>query len=371
MATFEAARERPDSEAGDLMPTPPELITLPQALTEMMVKARAAYERAVRSVRWGELPIWAIGSARTLPAAGTLRHAFEDLLSWPTIVREASCFLEDSIGMMRPGSVVVVFADASGPPAEAAQAARKRGAQVLVVRAGIAPPEDSEAGSTAAQESPLDLALPIVGAAPGGDLGAACLQHAAAAQLALVCARQLTRPEARLERWEADWRDLPSQLDRIVGLLGDGVASLSRELEPLSPILVVGGGYYSAAARRVSALARQQVRRPVVGLDLASVDGGWLQVLNPKSGLLLLSGSTGRAAKAAIEFAGQVKERGCPLFVLTGSNHHDLIRQARLSLMLPEVGELPGSILALAVSGWMASQLVDPARHARRSRPEL
>jgi fructoselysine-6-P-deglycase FrlB-like protein len=351
------------------MPTPAELINLPQALSEILVRQRTDYERAVRALRWGELPIWALGSAQSLPAAEALRFVFEDLVAWPVIVCEASSFMESAAGILRPGSVVVVFADTTAATGHAARAARKRGAQVLVI--GDVEPPAAESSSAPAGRSPaLTLALPSAGAAAESGLGAACLQHAAAAQLALVCALQLTRPEARLERMERDWCDLPAHLDRLIGRVGDGVAALAVAMESVSLIVLAGSGYYCAAALRASALSRQQTGRLVVGLDLSSLESGWLRVLDTHSAVLLVSGSAGRGAKGAADLAGSIKERASILLAITGSNDHDLIRQARLSLILPEVGDLARSILALAVAGWVGSSLaVEPGKRSRRLLP--
>jgi len=339
------------------MPAPLELISLPHTLNELLIKGRADYERAVRAVRWGELPVWAVASAQSLPAAESLQHAFEDLLGWPVIVHEAAAFAQSASGMLRPGSVVVVFADETAPVQDALRAARKRTTQVMVINCDSATPPTDSPSALRVAESPLAIMLPPVGAAARGGLGAACLQHAAAAQLALVCARQLARPDARLERCEREWRDVPSQMDGLLARLDHGVTALASELKSRDLMLFVAGSYYSAIVRRVSGLARRQAKKLVIGLDLAAFDGGWLEVPGTKPAVLLVSGTSGRSAKATVALAGTIKERGCPLSVITGSNHHDLIRQAHLSLMLPETGDLSGSILALAVAGWVSSHL--------------
>lgn len=332
------------------MTPPPELINLPLVLNEILVKGRSDYERAIRAIRWGELPVWAVASSQSLPAAEALQYAFEDLLGWPLIAREAASFVEHA-AMLRPSSVVVAFTDGTEPVQDAVRAARKRRAQVLVVSGGSTPADQDTSAPAVGEPGPA-VRLPPAGAAAEGGLGLACLQHAAAAQLALVCARQLARPDARIERCEHEWRETPLQLDGLVGRLGDGVGALGRELKSLDPILLVGGGYFQAVVRRASALARRKAGRPVMGLDIAAFESGWLQVLNPESAVLLVSGSSGRIARGTAALASQIKERGCPLFVLTGSNHHELIRQARLSLILPETGDLSASILALAIAGW-------------------
>jgi DNA-binding MurR/RpiR family transcriptional regulator len=349
------------------MPAPAELINLPHALAEIVVRQRAEYERIVRAIRWGELPVWAAASAESLPAAEMLGAAFQDLLAWPLMVREASAFAEHAASMLRPGSVVVLFTDGTRPTHDLARAARKRGAQVLMVTGGPGPaPAADDVAAQTVPGSDLALALPSSGAAAESELGIACLQQAAATQLALICARRLTRPEGRLDRLEHDWRDLPSHLDRMVGQLADGVAALARELAPHRPILLAGHGHYGPAARRASALARRRSRRFVVGVDGPALESGWLQTLGEESAVLMISPSGGRPARTAVDLAPLIKERGSRLFVITGSNHYDLIRQARLSLTLPELSDLAGSLLVLAAAGWLGTELV-PLKGARRS----
>jgi DNA-binding MurR/RpiR family transcriptional regulator len=340
------------------MPAPPEVINLPHVLEEMLVKGRTDYERAVRAIRWGQPPVWAVAPAESGPAAETLRYTFEDLLSWPLIVSDVSSFVDGGAGMLHPGSVVVAFTDGAPPAGDAVRAARKRGAQVLVVAGRSRSPTAEPSPVPPAADSQPTVRLPSAGAAAEGALGAACLQHAAAAQLALICARQLTRPQPRLERCEREWRELSSAMQGLVGRLSDGVGALASALGSASPILLVGGGHYGAIVKRAASLARRRVGRTVVGLDLAAFESGWLEVLNAKAAVLLLvCGSSGRIARETAALAQPIKDRGCPVFVITGSNHHDLIRQARLSLILPDTGDLTGSILALAVAGWVGSQL--------------
>lgn len=346
------------------MTPPPELVNLSQALNEILVRGRAECERAVRAIRWGELPVWAVASPESLPSAEALEYAFGDLLGWPLIAREAAAFTAEGAAMVRPGSIVVVFADGTESARDAARVAHKRGAQVLAVSSEPLPPEPETPRATPGDPR-LTLRLPASGAAAEGELGLACLQHAAAVQLALVCARQLTRPDARIERCENEWRGVPAQIDVLVRRVGDGVTALARELTSLNPILLPGGGYYTGIVRRASALARRKSGRVVIGFDLAALASGWLQVLKPGSAVLLTCGSGGLVAREIAALAGPIKERGCSLFALTGSNHHELIRQARLSLLLPETGDLPGSILALAVAGWVAGQLGKTSAESR------
>jgi DNA-binding MurR/RpiR family transcriptional regulator len=136
-------------------------------------------------------------------------------------------------------------------------------------------------------------------------------------------------------------------------------------LEPLSPVSLFGANYFLSAARRAAILTRQQTGRLVFALDLSAASSGWLETLNANSAALVLSGSVGKTAKAAAEVAASIRDRGCPLFAVTGTNHHDLIRQARLAVLLPEVSGLAGSILALATAGWAGGLLGRTRRSAR------
>jgi DNA-binding MurR/RpiR family transcriptional regulator len=333
------------------MPVPAELLSLPQAITELSVRQRPEHERAVRAIRWGERPVWAIAAAQSIPAAELFRCSFEDFLGQPLIVREASEFAGGCLGMIRPGCVVTVLGGDSPAVAAAVHAARKRGAQVLMA--------GGEPG-----DSTLPPSIPA-GAAPSAGPAAPCLEHAAAAQLGLCCARQLTRADARLDRSERDWRDLPSHLDRIFNHLDDGIAALARDLEPLSPVVTLGGGYYSASAARLAITMRQRARL-AFRVDPDAIDAGWLETLNANSAALVLSASGGRSGKAAAEVAGRIRDRGCPVFAVTGSNHYELIRQARLTVVLPEVGDLAGSILALAIGAWAGILLGRTRRSLRQ-----
>ena len=334
------------------MPAPAELVNLPHAVAEMIGRSRADHERALRAVRWGQLPLWAVGAPPALPAAEALGAAFEDLLRWPVIVREAGAFLDGALGMLHPGSVVLAFAGEGGAGQQVAAAARKRGAQALVI-AGAAP---------TGEPLPDAILVPSSGAASAGSLGAACLEHAVAAQLALICARQLTRPQPRLERSERGWREVPAHLERIVGQMGDGVDAAVRELESSHHILVLGGGFTRPVAQRAAMMMRQRGARTAVGLAFDDLAGGWLQVSGRESAALLVSVGGARDARAATEWAARLKERSCPVVTITSGSQFELSHQARFGLLLPELSDLAGSFLALTVTAWIADRLAAASR---------
>ena len=84
--------------------------------------------------------------------------------------------------------------------------------------------------------------------------------------------------------------------------------------------------------------------------------------------MVFLSGSQGRARKVVAEAARQTKERGVVVVAVTGGNDHHLTRQARLTILVPDLVELPASILSLALAGWLGRELATSAPEGRLSR---
>ncbi|HEY6290977.1 MAG TPA: SIS domain-containing protein [Terriglobia bacterium] len=338
-----------------------ELMSLPQTLGEMFTRARPDYERAVRGIRWGEVPVYVLGSAGTLPAGLVAGYAVEGLLGYPVVVREVSSFLSYALGTVRSGSLVVAISSGtSAEPdvlevVEAVQAARKLGAQVLAV---------TYESSPLCRAADRLFALPDVAGAPATGLAEACLEHAAVAYLTLIAARLFKRPNASLDRLEKDWRELPRHLDWIVSQLPAAVRSFAAELRSSRRIYFAGGGLYHPAALRAANLAPRE--DCVLGIDLAGLRSD--RALTSDAAVVFLSGSRGRMRKEAADLATALKARGTACVAVTDSNDHDLIRAARLALLLPDLAELPGSILALAVGGWVAREMVQHPRTTRAAR---
>jgi fructoselysine-6-P-deglycase FrlB-like protein len=338
-----------------------ELRNLPQALTEMFTRGRSGYERAVRGIRWGDGPIYVLADARSLSAGLVALYAIEELLHRPVILREASSFLAYSLGTVRTGApVVAVSGEGEGAELLAAvRAVRENGAQVLAVA-----PAASALNEAAHQVFPL----PDVAGAPASGVVRACLEHAALGYLALIAARQLARPAPSLDRLEKDWAELPASLDRIVNQFGNAVHSLAGELAALGRILFAGSGLYYAAAMRAVDAREHEGRIPAQALDLAGLRSGWVSAFRSGTGALLLTGSRSQSREDASAVGAELKGGGAALFAVTDANDHELGRQARLTLLLPDLAELPASILALALAGWTAREMVQTASAAYAGR---
>ena len=325
----------------------------------MMTKGRAEHERAVRGLHWSDAAIYVVGDTRSLAAGLTAAYAFEDLLGCTVVMREVSSFLSHSLGVIRAGSVVVFISGEAPEMLDATRAAAKRGAQVLAIAHASAP-------ITAAAS--LVFPLPEVGETSGSSLVHACLEHVALGYLAVLAARLVKRPQPALERLEREWNAVPDHLDSLSVHLADVVRTSADELRLATSLFFVGDGYHQAAAERAAALAQRRGSCPVIGVDLARFRCNHLPNLNPGAGVVIFSGSQSRTRKAAAEVAGEVNERGAVALAVTGGNDHDLTRQVRLTLLVPDLLELPASVLSVALGGWLGRELATPSRERRLPR---
>jgi DNA-binding MurR/RpiR family transcriptional regulator len=336
-----------------------ELRNLPAPLREMMTRGRAEQERAIRGIHWSDAVFYVVSSARSLPAALTAAYAFEDLLACPVAVREASAFLRHSLGCIRSGSLVVLIAGEDPDVLEVAKAAIGRGAQVLAVTRATTP-----VAAVATRVFPL----PEVPGAPATGVAEACLEHVAMAHLAVLAARLVKRPQSSLQRLEKEWDTIPDCLDSLANHFVDVVRATAAELRPAPSLFFVGDGYFHAAAERAAGFAQRHGCCPSLGSDLARFRCDLLPNLGQGAGVVFLSGAQSRARKVVAERASEAKEQGANVLAVTGSNDHDLIRQARFTLFVPDLLDLPASILSFALAGWLGRELAAPPRDSRLPR---
>jgi len=323
-----------------------ELLSLPQALAGMFTHGCADYVRAVRGIRWGDGPIHVLTDPRSHSAGLLARYAIEDLLHRPVILREATSFLAYSLATLRTGSPVIAVSGEieSADLLQAIQAVRSNGAQVLAV---------APAASPLVKAVHHLFPLPEVAGASATGLARACLEHAAMGYLAIIAARQFTRPTPVLQRLEKDWAELPSDLDKIASQFANAVRSLSQQLAALRKAFLAGAGFQYAAALRAAAAGGHRGPDPPLAVDFARLNSGWLEALGSETGALFLTGSRSRSREAATALAREIKQRGAPIFAVTDAQDHELSRHARIILLLPDRAELPASVLALALAGWV------------------
>jgi len=325
----------------------------------MLTKGRPQYERAIRGLHWGDAAIYVVSAAQSLPAALLAAYAFEGLLACPVAVREVSSFLAYSLGALRTGSVVVLISNEGPSTLNAARAATGRGAQVLAL---------AQASSPVAAASCQVFSLPEAGGAPSSGIAEACLEHMAMGYLALLAARLVRRPQPSLERLEKEWNEIPDHLDTLTSHLVDVVRASADTLRPAQALFFVGDGCHHASAERAASLAQRRGSCATPGSDLARFRCDFLPDLGQSAGVVFFSGSQSSRRKAVAELAREAKDRGANVLAVTGSNDHDLIREASLTLLLPDLMELPASILSLALGGWLGRELATPPRQSRLRR---
>lgn len=336
-----------------------ELRKVPPALQAMLTKGRRAYESAIRAMRWGEGPIYAWASPACIAAALAVRYAFADLLGWSVEVQEFSSLATTLCSAPKTGSVVILIAGDLPDASELSNALTKGGVQVLNVTAGRALP-----GRTVSPQ----LLLPGAEDISSGGPAEACLEHAGLGFMALVAARLLKRPSRSLERREKEWDDLPRHFERIVDQAGDAVRAFAARLEATPDVIFTGEGAYHAVALRAAGFLQQQDRR-ARGLDLAGLASESLAGLSSDSVIVFVSGARCSAKSAVAELATEVQPRGIAVLAITDGNDRALIRRARLSLLVPAVGEGAASVLALGLAAWVACEAGAP-RGEQPARPK-
>jgi glucosamine--fructose-6-phosphate aminotransferase (isomerizing) len=333
-----------------------QILDAPRALRETFEKGRPEYESLVRRVRWGEGPVFMVGSGSSFHAALTAAYAFEGLLGWPVMARPAASFEAYSTPHLRPRSVLLAFSR-SGETAEtldAVRAARARGAVVLGMTCNAA----SALAKTA------DLVFPIR-AADAESLQADLCVHAAAGFLGLVAARILKRHDHQLDVLVEEFANLPGHMEWIQAQLPAAIRALAAEFESIAQLFIVGGGFYHPIALQAAHSLRAVSRRSADAFDGGELQEGDLPVSAEGAAILFLSGTHCRIKKRIHVLAQHAKRAGLKVFSVTDSNDRSLAEASTLSLLLPELSEMVGSTLVLAllqsvVSPWRAKS--DQAR---------
>jgi fructoselysine-6-P-deglycase FrlB-like protein len=324
-----------------------EILDIPNALRQTLTKGRPGYEALIRRMRWGEGPVYMVGSgvSAILGLAGA--YAFESHLGRPVIARPAVDFRAYSLAIVQPRSVVVAIS-CSGEPdetLEAARAAQQRGAAVFALTAN----PESELAKTAD-----GVFLVRTGEEPSSGIKAAVCQAAVLSYLSLLSARLLKRPDAQLGSILAEFEKLPEYAEWVLTQIPDAIRSFASELRSAKALCVAGAGFYHTAALQWARLWRE-----LAGMSLAVPepmdfrDAFWLG-MNRGATAVLLSGSRCRLKKEIHEFARLRREDGSPILSITDPNDRELVSSSQLAILLPVLSEMTGSIVALIGLGYAA-----------------
>jgi glucosamine 6-phosphate synthetase-like amidotransferase/phosphosugar isomerase protein len=189
-------------------------------------------------------------------------------------------------------------------------------------------------------------------------------QQTALGYLALVAAQVLKRHHHHLDVLEEEFGQLPGQVERIQTHLQDAVHALAAELKDLSALAVVGGGFYHPVALHAARLLNQNSLLRAEGME-----EGAFRAVAPAPGaaagaVLFLSGTHCRLKKRMHAISGEAQKAGMKTFSVTDGNDRQLQETASLSLLLPELTEMTGATLTLALAQSLAEHA---SRHAKRA----
>jgi fructoselysine-6-P-deglycase FrlB-like protein len=312
----------------------------PRALKETFEKGRPEYDEVVRRTSWGDGPLFIVGGGSAYPAALAGVYAFQELLGWPVVASHAENFLAYTASVLRPRSVVLVLPsmEATDSALEAARQARARGARVLVMTPDAASPLAESADG-------VFLIRPEEGNATG--LQAELCRHTAMGFLAVVAAHVLKRHHQKLDELEREYDKLPEHAEWVLTRLSDVVRSLVADLGEDSTLMLAGGGsYYPAVLQAARALSSLTTLR-TWAVDAAELAESRGSAFTNRKAILYLSGSRSRFRKLVGESAGLARQAGARVFSATDANDRQLAETSAMSVLLPLLGELPGSALAL------------------------
>lgn len=327
-----------------------QILDSPRALRDTLEKGRPEFESLVRRVPWGEGPIFMVGSGSSYLAALTGVYAFEGLLGWPVIARPSSDFESYAIPVLRPRSVLLAISNSGETVAtlDAVRAARSRKAVVLALTNN---PASALAGMA-------DLVF-MLRSGETGTVGfqTVLCQQAALGFIGLVAAGTLKRHHAQLDVLDEEFGKLPGHVEWIQLQLLDAVRALAAEVKNAASLSVVGGGFYHPIALQAALLLKEVSRVPAEGFDEDAFHEGALASVPGDSTLLVLSGSHCRAKKKIHALAARAKKAVAKTLSITDANDRELQNSSTLSVLLPELTEMAGSTLALALLQSAAAQM--------------
>lgn len=327
-----------------------EILDAPRALRETLEKGRPEYEALVRRTRWGDGPVYLVGSGTSYISALAGGYAFEGLLAWPAVVRPAADFATYSISVIGPRSVVLAIPSCGelDETLDAARVAKSRGACLLALADDLASPLAKMADGVF-----------LIRAREGGTSSTktALCRHAALCYIALVAARVLKRRHPQLDVLEEEFQQLPGRVEWVLTQLQDAVRSFAAELQGARNLCVVGGGFYHPTALQGALLFKELAGMPAEGFEPSGFRNGQLESLTRETAVVLLSGSRCGAKRRVHELLGGIKKAGAKVYAVTDANDRELSARVELAVLLPSLGEIVGSTLALSLVQWLAFQV--------------
>ncbi len=336
-----------------------EILGIPQAWRETLEKGGAEYEKLIRETRWDEGPIYVVGEGASWPSALTAQYAFESLLGWPVVARQPGAFRTYTLPVLRPRSVVLCVSSfrESEQMVEAAQAARSRGAVLLVLGPEPASPIVK-----------MSNGMFLLRTGEGSEFGikAAICQHAALNTIALMAARIFKRQDKQADTVREEFTNLPERIEWVFTQLADAVRSFASEIKTKSNVCLVGGGFYHPAAIQAASLFKQISLVRAEGFESSEFRGN-LRALGQGSGVVFVSGTRCRLKKEIHHAILQVRKTGAKTLSITDANDGELANRSEFAILLPMLSEMAGATLAMALLAWVAHRAAERKREPGRS----
>ena len=329
------------------METRAKILEIPRLLRDTLEKGVHEYETLIRRVRWGESPVYICGCGASLPLGEAGAYLFEWLAGLPALARSAKVFEAYSVLALRARSVVLAISASGEDPEslEIARLARSRGAVPLALtrRAGSLLAEACDGVFLTRDEGADDSAALAV------------CQLAALSSIALTAARLLKGSSAGFGSLEEELKRLPEQMEWSFTQLRDALCSLAQELRTLERFWLVGGGLCHPVVARMAWRFCASGDMKGEGIEASNFLSGPLSYFRRGEAALFVSGSRLRAKRLVYEAAAQVRVKGGRLFAITDTNDRELVNRCEMAVLFPQLGEVGGAVLALALLELMAA----------------
>lgn len=308
-----------------------------------------------RGTRWGDGPIYFVGSRASYPACLTGAAAFEAYLGIPAVARVEAEFLAYTVDIVRPHALVFVIPpfDEGDAMLAALRPLKAKGARLLTLGGQPNPPFASLAEAT----------LPVTSLPePLSPFFSRLARHATLAYLALVAARVLKQPSEVRRREEVEFESLPEQAGRALLQSSDAIQFLADEVRKASRLHLIGGGRFFPVSLEIAPLLAK-----TTGVEVLVQDVSHARPPEPQAEAraIVLSCSRCRVSSEVERWAAGAAKSGVPVLALTDAADKNLLAKSRLALLLPALGEAAAAILQLAVAGAWAE-----ARERVHGRPE-
>lgn len=326
-----------------------EILGLPRTLAETLEKGHPEYEDLLRRTRWGEGPVYLLASGTSWYAGLTGVYAFETLLGRPAVARAPAVFAAYSISLLGPGVVAIAISPhgESSAVLEVARAARARGASLLVLT--------NRPETTVAKMASGILRLRT----DSRGSGAAVCEQAVMSYLGLIAARTFRKHQAQFEVLEKEFARLPGAIEWVLHQMSDAVKSLALELTASRRVFILGGGFYHPSALQGEHLLRE-LGGDAKALDPTEFSDRSLDLSDKNSVLLAMSGSRCRLKKGIHEVLERVSHSGVKILAITDNNDRELLELSRLAVLLPNLTEVIGAVLASVLIHSVAFQMASP-----------